>query len=350
MRPAGPRLALVVGGLASAALGVFVYRVLHDGLQAGDPASPLIGGGFVTLIGAGAGALVAAMTPGPEGRVPAAWNDPALGVGFGPGEPEPRLGVGAPSLRWALSPSFALSPLLRIRPRIELRHDVGVRVVPDAAGASPSAGPLGTLREDHARLGVDLWLTPPMPAASRPGPFSFALGLRHRAGILRAEEGRVAADRGAVEFVGVEPATLGLSLLPSARQRLDLWMGLRLDSLSFTDRGETEVHTGTPYLGDLVAEVRWTQIAPLPPGPHAVDAHARFELAYVHDRTEGVSFGLGAAAGFFGPLEVAATVHIGPAVGRWAVRAGVLGRIGDGGSIYGVLALVPGSAPIGLLR
>lgn len=346
-RPGKGRLLQAAVGAGAVAFGFVVFQVLHDSLQAGDPAGPFAAGGAIALAGAGAGALISLLSPRGEGALSGATGEPWFTLRLTPGGTR-VIGESVPdAFTVQFEPQFRLGPAFRLRPSVSLRSDLGWATVVDPVPGLAEFPAAGSSREDRVRIGASaLWSLPEPRVSAFRGFGQWALGVRTRVTVLRAVDGPTEESRGTTELLSLEPATLGIELALSPRQRAEAWLGFRVDRLSYSDRGSTALHEGQPYVGDLVGEVRWTHRVPLWPGAERVASNLRVMIGYLHDRTDGVSFAFGAAAGFFGPIEAGLDLQVGPKLGPWACRLGLLAKIGNGGSLGATLALVaPDVAP-----
>ncbi len=331
----GPgRVALVVGGVASAVAGAAWFLEFGDRLGSGDHAAMLLGGGAIAAGGALAGALAVATVDGDGANIDDRAFAPSVAVTLGSGGTS-TLGESAPIPgSVALTPRLQLSDRLRLTPRAVGHLDLGSTVHVDPR-PQLDAPPGLTTRSSGIDLEIELRGTLG-PDAARP-TFDWIL----RPGWSNRWESRIYADDSERDLrrARVLPATVGGRWHLSGRQRFEMLVGPALTNVGWSEGGgrdATPVILGRTYF-EATYQVGFDHAGPVL-GHHAT---SRLRGRYVHSTYDGVGYNVGAVIGYFGPFEVAYDVRLRRRPSAWALQGGLGMAIGDGGGVAATVGLVP---------
>ncbi|MCP4872419.1 MAG: hypothetical protein GY898_27280 [Proteobacteria bacterium] len=351
VHPAAGRGVLAVSSLAGAGAGAAVYMAAGDSLRSGEPFLQMMGLGAVGLLGSGLGAVAARLAPRGETTVLDRPGSPTLVLSLTPGGTS-VLDEAAPyGLGFSFDPSFELDGYLAIRPHVAFSTSLGVSqdVDPRPQHTQPIDGQESTfpvaLRAWKMKLsaGAEFRMKLPYPALVPARTYMGRIELRYRPRweLRRRVVQPGESDHQATEHHALYPATFGFRWHLSPRQRFTLWLGPRIDFISFTDHGETELHHGSGNVGSFHAEAWYSLDIPFTPEQGMkTSVTGRFNLGYVHSNLDGDGFDFTAAIGFFGPIEVSFDLRLrrmnAPVAAQ--ISAGMI--IGSGGGPFVELGLV----------
>ncbi len=307
----------VLGGVGTvvAGAGTWWFLVGGDSYRSGDPAGQAIGIGLVGLGGAMAGAFADLTSAGHD-----ALDDR-------PARPTARLTLGlggatALDERAPVSPGFGLDPTLRISDAVQIQPhlavhpglrevDVDPRPQADAAiEGRDTTFPVGrVLRRSRVALGAEATFR--VRRASTVGSPRFSFRWRPTVEVRTRTrfpgEPNVARNR----HVALLPATVGFRWAVTPRQRFTAFVGPRLDWISASAPGTTELgEPGGPLWGSLYAEAFYQLDVPVRGRIAGFDASSRVNVGYVHSNLDGESFDLGAIIGFLGPVETSVDLRL----------------------------------------
>lgn len=335
--------ALLAGGSGLGFLGGFLGYEAGDSLGVGDPFAQMVGVGLIGLAGAGIGSLLGLLSPRGETRVHDRPGRPTFRLKLTPGG-STILDETAPyGLSLAFDPTIQLGDVFQIQPHVAgsfglgERADVDPRPQLQAFRQGQDALFPVTLTKTRVKFtaGAEMsWRLPyPLPGVPKPA-FAGRFELRYRP---RVEVRRVTRHPGEsaeqiTEHIAVYPALLGFRWHLSPRQRFTFLASPRVDWISFSNPGSTELRRGPPVLGGFYAEA-WYQVdVPLTPLERTkTSVSGRFNLGYVHSKLDGEAFDVGAIIGFFGPVNVSwdfrirrrdAPVAIQLSAGIWLTEGG----------------------------
>jgi hypothetical protein len=336
VHPGLSRLLLAGVGGAMLTFGATTFLVTGDSLEAGDPQAPVMGTGLIALSGAALGAVADALTPGPPGLVHDRPMRPLVRLGFDPDSSYRGLGV-------QVDPTLNLGQRLILQPHLGLSADLGSSEAVDA-GTEVVAPPLRS-RRTKVSAGAELSLRFPYPLPVRRPLYTGAMELRYkptwelRRRTLHPGEGNAQI----VEHMALYPATFGLRWHVSPRQRYTLYMGPRVDWISFSDPGSTTLRRGGASLGRFYGEAWWQLDVPLAGSQGKTSATGRFNLGYIHSMLDNQRFDSGAVVGYFGPVELSFDVVLRRAGSPLGVQLTVGYCVATGGGAFFEIGLAPRS-------
>lgn len=329
------RLVLGISGVLVGAAGVAYLLLLGDSLGGGDPGGAMAGGGALMLGGALLGGL-ASLVDGDRAGHPDRVRAETIGLRYELGQARVlgEVHPGTLQARWAPGWYF---PRDRGRLRVMgyagglLGRDVQVDPRPQAGVFQAQAG----ARRTGFGFGLDLALAVPypLPGARRSawlGPVE--VRWRPEVHVHRELYGEGSDTPRLVSRTMLLPLTLGLRWHLSARQRLTIYAGPRLDYVAFSATGEPPLRRGPPQVGSLHAEFWYDLDVPLtlrPAGrPRRADVNSLVSLGYVHSRVNGPALGLGPTSGFLGFVQAAYRVRVRPRGAPYALQFGAGAAIG----------------------
>jgi hypothetical protein len=318
-------LAVGAGGMAA---GAIWYMAAADITGQGDQALALAGAGLVAVGGAVIGGGVAALAP-PERPMDFEAGGPPLGIRATMGGTN-TIGETVPyGGRFDVAPRFQLGEY-QLLLTASLRGDLGrsLDIDPRPQGDFPAA--LETLT-----TGMDLEPELRRVVHRKGGLDERGLTLELRArptAWVRTD--RLTTIDGNTRKVRREAwiAAVGVRWHLSHRQRLTVYAGPRWDSLSWSEGGDFSPRTTWlgPMYGAATYEMNFDH--PYFPGPWDVSGRAR--LSYIHSNFDGGGLNVGAAIGFFGPLEVRYDLRFNPPDRRSGPQIGVGATMNDQSTVW----------------
>jgi len=330
VHPGLSRILLGGVGFAMFAAGATTFEITGDSLEAGDPQAPVMATGLIAMSGAALGALAEVLTPGPPGHVDDHPRRPLARVSFSPGGSY-MLGVQA-------DPTLDFGQRFSLQPHLGFSTDLGSNayVYPDAE-----------LRSQRILLsaGAELSLRLPYPMPVRRPLYTGAVELRYKPTWELRRRTVHPGESGAqiVEHNALYPATFGFRWHTSPRQRYTVYLGPRIDWISFSDPGDSTLRRGGASLGRFYGEAWWQLDLPLIRSVGKTSALGRLNLGYIHSSLDNERFDAGAVVGYFGPVEVSFDLLLRRASAPLGVQLTAGYRVATGGGAFFEIGLAPRS-------
>jgi hypothetical protein len=349
--PKAGRGMLALGSGAGLAGGIGGFLVLGDSLGSGDPFGGIAGAGFVGLVGAALGALVASATPRGETRVHDRPGRPTLTLSLDPGGERTFDERAPPSFGLSLDPTFVLHDAVVLQPHFGLSTGLGPTVEVDPrpqlqSGIDGQDGGFPVVWRRHGlkvSAGAELTIKLPYPMPVKRPLATGRLEIRYRPRfeLRRRTYQPGEPDERSVEHIALYPALFGLRWHVSPRQRFTVYMGPRLDLIGYSDVGGGGLGFGKAYAGAFHVEAWYHLDVPMTPlGRGATSVTGRFGFGYVHTMLDGNTFDLGPMVGFLGPLEASFDLRIRKRDAPVALQLGIGVRVGVGGGPFFEVGLV----------
>lgn len=332
----------LLGGIAGTSVvgGGAALLFLGDGLNAGDPQAVFGGLGVIGLSGALFGALADALTPGPAGTVHDRPSRPTVRVSLTPGGTRTLDEVSPYGLGLRVDPTLRFG-VVSLQPHLGVSFDLGPSSSVEAVAAPTSGQESGfpvVLRDwrFRASVGAELAVRLPYPVGGKP-MYTGAAELRWaprwelRRRTLHPGEANVQV----IEHSALYPVNLGIRWHVAPRQRFTFYMGPRLDWISFSEPGSTDLRRGRFALGSFYGEAWWQLDIPFSPrGQRAALVSGRLNLGYIHSNLDGQRLDFGAVVGFFGPIEVSFDLRIRKRDSPVALQLTAGARVAKGGGPF----------------
>jgi len=351
VHPGLARVLLGSAGGAMLAVGATTFLVTGDSLDAGDPQAAIMGTGLVAVGGAALGAVAEVLTAGPPTRVADRPRRPLVRLSVSPGGTY-TLGEASPwGLGVQVDPDLGLGRQVNLQPHLGFSTDLGASQYVDPSTEVVEAGQDTTfpvaLRSRHlmASAGAELSVRIPYPLPVRRPLYTGAMELRYkpmwelRRRTLHPDE----SNTQIVEHMALYPANLGIRWYVSPRQRYTVYLGPRVDWISFSDPGSTELRRGGASLGRFYGEAWWQLDLPLVTHVGKTTATGRFNLGYIHSQLDNQRFDVGAVVGYFGPVELAFDLLLRRSGAPLGVQLTAGYVVATGGGAFFEVGLVPRS-------
>lgn len=333
VHPGFTRLVLGLTGGAIAVGSMADLVVAGDSTNAGDPMYALAGVGLVAIAGSVAGSVADALTAHPDVPVADRLSRPMVRLSVSPGG-TPALGETVPwGLGLRLDPTWRPVDGLQVQPHLGVSLPLGdtVTVDPVATTGTGDTTFAEGLRSRRWRLSAGTEVAWTVPRSGAMG--TVEIRARPTWELRRRTLRRGHDDAQIVEHEALFPLNLGLRWHVAPRQRFTAYLGPRIDWISFSDPGSTELRRGGPVWGTFYGEAWWQLDLPL-----TSQLTGRLNAGYIHSNLDNERFDVGAVVGYFGPLEVALDLRHVPT----GVQLTVGSRIGTGGGPFLEVGWLPG--------
>lgn len=335
----GPaRLALALAGTGAAAVGTLWF--FEGGIPgAGDPGLALMGAGLMGLVGAGTGAVIHTQSDS-EGAFADRVSAPLISAGLSTWGTSVLDETDPATTTLQLQPRIWLSDHLRLSPATGLSGQLGRALQLET---SPQGGLDPIL--STTRWGLDAawelrWY--PGDRSDRTTGLNQLELITGPIASLRLEhlDHPQTGDQRALRRGQLVPLTLGARWNLSERQRYEVVVGHRLDTLSWSD-GAGGPWASSIMPGPLYLLARYDVQIPHP-GPIAgLDGRSRLRLSYTTSRFDGAGIDVGPVIGYIGPLSVAWDTELQPSRSHLALWLGLAATVAEDSTAMLTLGLLP---------